>query len=210
MVLRESIPIPIYSFSQNDTALDNLAILKTEMLLDFTNINYLLNGSPIQQQGWKILSDTNALAKLKAFDAILAGTLPLDLYLPDSDLDIICYAEDLTHFEKYITQAFGMYSDYECTIKNIRQTPSVIGRFRYNDFLFEIFAQPVPIQNQYAYRHLRVEYFLLKQYGESLHKQVLALKQAGLKTEPAFAKALKLTGDPYEALLVFEAQISSV
>ena len=177
------------------------------MLPDFPNIDYLLNGSPIQQQGWKILSDTNALSKLHAFDAILAGTLPLDLYLPDSDLDIICYAEDVTHFEKYITQAFGMYSGYECTIRNIRETPSVIGRFRHSDFLFEIFAQPVPVQNQYAYRHLRVEYFLLKQYGESLRRHVMQLKQAGLKTEPAFAKALNLAGDPYETLLTFEEKI---
>jgi len=180
------------------------------MLPDFTNIDYLLNGSLVQQQGWNILSDTNALMQLQSFDAILAGTLPLDLYLPDSDLDIICYAEDLTHFEKYITQAFGMYSDYECTIKTIRQTPSVIGRFRHKNFLFEVFAQPVPVQNQYAYRHLRVEYFLLEQHGEPLRRRVLQLKQAGLKTEPAFAKALNLAGDPYDALLAFEEKIPNI
>jgi hypothetical protein len=177
------------------------------MLPDFTNIDYLRNGSPTQQQGWKILSVTNALTKLKSFDATLAGTLPLDLYLADSDLDIICYAEDLTHFEKYITQAFGMYSGYECTAKNIREAPSVIGRFRYENFLFEIFAQPVPVQSQYAYRHLRIEYFLLEVHGEALRSQVLQLKQAGFKTEPAFAKALHLAGDPYEALLAFEDKI---
>lgn len=177
------------------------------MLPDFTNIDYLQNGSRFQQEGWKILSDTNALTELKAYGAILAGTLPLDLYLPNSDLDIICYAENLTHFEEHITQAFGMYSDYQCIVKIIRETPSVIGRFRHNNFLFEIFAQPVPVQNQYAYRHLRVEYFLLEQYGDSLRRQVLQLKQAGLKTEPAFAKALNLAGDPYEALLAFEEKI---
>lgn len=177
------------------------------MLPDFTNIDYLQNGSPVQQQGWKILSDTNALSKLKAFDATLAGTLPLDLYISGSDLDIICHAEDLTRFEKYITQAFGMYSNYECTIKTIRETRSVIGRFRHNSFLFEIFAQPVPVQNQYAYRHLLVEYFLLEQHGEPLRRQILQLKQAGFKTEPAFAKALNLAGDPYKALLAFEDKI---
>jgi hypothetical protein len=178
------------------------------MLPDFKNIDYLLNGSLIQQQGWKILSATSALTKLKAFDVILAGTLPLNLYLSGSDLDIICYAEDLTHFKKYITQAFGMYSDYQCAMKNVRETPSVIGRFRHQDFLFEVFAQPVPVQNQYAYRHLRVEYFLLQEHGEWLRQQVLQLKQAGLKTEPAFAKALNLPGDPYESLLAFEEKFN--
>lgn len=179
------------------------------MIPDFKNIDYLQNGSPIQQQGWKILTDTNALAKLKAFDATLTGTLPLNLYLPGSDLDIICYAEDLTQFEKYIAQAFGMYTGFESSIKNIRQTPSAIGRFRYNDFLFEIFAQPVPVHSQYAYRHLRVEYLLLEEHGEPLRQQVLQLKQAGLKTEPAFAKALHLEGDPYEVLLVYEDKIAN-
>jgi hypothetical protein len=184
-----------------------IGYIEIQMLPDFKNIDYLQNGSRMQQQGWKILTDTNALVNLKAFDAILTGTLPLNLYLPTSDLDIICYAEDLTQFEKYIAQAFGMYTGFESCVKNIRETPSAIGRFHHHDFLFEIFAQPVPVHNQYAYRHLRVEYFLLEEHGEPLRQQVLHLKQAGLKTEPAFAKALNLEGDPYEALLTYEDRI---
>lgn len=46
-----------------------------------------------------------------------------------------------------------------------------------------------------------VEYKLLQQHGEDFRQQVVALKKAGIKTEPAFAKLLQLPGDPYEALL---------
>jgi hypothetical protein len=40
----------------------------------------------------------------------------------------------------------------------------------------------------------------------SLRERVVALRQAGLKTEPAFAKLLALAGDPYAALLELESQ----
>ena len=48
---------------------------------------------------------------------------------------------------------------------------------------------------------MMVEYQLLKEKGEGFKQQIIDLKKSGFKTEPAFAIALGLTGDPYEALL---------
>jgi hypothetical protein len=48
---------------------------------------------------------------------------------------------------------------------------------------------------------MEAERRLLQLGGSAAREQVLALKQAGLKTEPAFAAWLRLSGDPYEALL---------
>nr|WP_249665381.1 DUF4269 domain-containing protein [Mucilaginibacter sp. Bleaf8] len=59
----------------------------------------------------------------------------------------------------------------------------------------------MPSQQQSAYRHLLIEHYLLQLHGESLRKQVISLKNQGYKTEPAFAMALNLEGDPYLALL---------
>jgi hypothetical protein len=57
------------------------------------------------------------------------------------------------------------------------------------------------VAEQAGWRHFVVEQRLLAQGGQSLAATVMALRRGGLKTEPAFAAALKLRGDPYHALL---------
>lgn len=56
-------------------------------------------------------------------------------------------------------------------------------------------------RQQGAFRHLVAEFALLQRYGDDLRKRIRALKVGGMKTEPAFAHALGLDGDPYVALL---------
>ncbi len=73
-----------------------------------------------------------------------------------------------------------------------------------NDFEIEIFGQSIPTKQQFAYRHLIVEHHLLNKHGEEFRQQIIELKRQGHKTEPAFALALGLTGDPYTELLNFE------
>ena len=43
-----------------------------------------------------------------------------------------------------------------------------------------------------------VEYKLLKRLGETARQGIIELKRSGYKTEPAFAKLLRITGDPYD------------
>ncbi|MNY83296.1 hypothetical protein D3C86_2259750 [compost metagenome] len=46
-----------------------------------------------------------------------------------------------------------------------------------------------------------VEYNLLSIHGEQFRQHIIELKKQGLKTEPAFAQALGIKGDPYLELL---------
>jgi len=84
-------------------------------------------------------------------------------------------------------------------------TSAIVANFVVANFEVEIFGQSIPTKQQFAYRHLIIEYNLLNQYGEKFRQQIIELKRQGHKTEPAFGIALGLTGDPYTELLKFEA-----
>lgn len=73
--------------------------------------------------------------------------------------------------------------------------------FRAEAYPVEFFVQDVPLREQRAFRHLVAEYLLLERHGMALRQQVREFKEFGVKTEPAFAQALGLPGDPYLALL---------
>lgn len=146
----------------------------------------------------------------KEFTPVLAGTIPLAIDLPESDLDILCFAPDLRIFAEYCQKLAPQLTDYRERQVVLRGIPSFVASGRFENFELEIFAQPIPVHEQWGYRHLLIEARLLKLAGEPLRLRIIELKQAGLKTEPAFAHCLQLPGDsspgdPYAALLELEA-----
>ncbi|MBP0019594.1 MAG: DUF4269 domain-containing protein [Cyanobacteria bacterium SBLK] len=169
------------------------------MKRDWTDLIYLLQGTPRQKAAYSILAEI--LPKLSAFDPVLTGTIPLNIDVPDSDLDIVCYTPDLEKFKRVLTENFGHFQNFILTQSIIDELPTVIVRFERNNFAFEIFGQSRPVIRQKAFRHMIVEARLLQYGGEKIRQQIRQLKQTGLKTEPAFAIAFNLTGDPYQTLL---------
>ncbi len=141
---------------------------------------------------------------LGAYTPVLAGTFPLGIDIPGSDLDIICEARDLAAFERTVIRAFGAQPGFRIARETIRGVESVIASFEYAGFPIEIFGQPRPVSEQNAVRHLRIEARLLAIGGRAARRAIRALKRAGLKTEPAFARYFRLKGNPYEALLELE------
>lgn len=174
---------------------------------DWRNLHYLLDGDVRQRQAHAVLEALDLFYFLRAYDPILAGTIPIGIYLPSSDLDIICHASQLQQFAQEVQGHFNTYLSFRLKEKLIRKEPSVIAYFEYGGFGIELFAQAIPTEKQFAFRHMVVEERLLQQHGPAFRQQVIALKRQGYKTEPAFARLLGLTGDPYLQLLELENSI---
>lgn len=67
--------------------------------MNFDNIEYLQNGNDRQRQAYSTLSDNQILPKLKRYDPILVGTIPINIDIENSDLDIICCFADKREFQ---------------------------------------------------------------------------------------------------------------
>lgn len=169
--------------------------------MNFRNIHYLKSGSAIQKRAFQVLNELKVFKILKDFDPILVGTIPLDIAIEGSDLDIICCAKDLIFFSEFLKENFGLFDDFSIHDRMIRNQKSLVCQFSFKNFPFEIFGQDCPTEKQDAYLHLLVEAQLLKQSGPKAKKEIIKLKQQGLKTEPAFAKYFNIPGDPYEELV---------
>ena len=76
-----------------------------------------------------------------------------------------------------------------------------MAKFSTQTFTIEFFGQNTPVQQQHAYKHMLIEHKILQKMGPEFKAAIIKLKKEGLKTEPAFAKLLGLTGNPYTALL---------
>jgi hypothetical protein len=167
--------------------------------IDFTNISYLQSGTPLQQRAYNVLSEYGIMEKLTPYDPLLCGTIPINISVDGSDLDIICQWQNK---DLFIAHLIALFSGYErfCIWEN-EAIEAVVASFVCKGIPVEIFGQDIPAINQNAYRHMMVEYKILMQHGETFRREIIALKEQGYKTEPAFAKLLALEGDPYVALL---------
>lgn len=174
------------------------------MEINFQNIEYLKFGTKRQQEAYSVLADNQILIKLRKHNPILVGTIPINIDIKDSDLDVICHFDDILEFQKTISDTFKNERGFTIREHQNLEQPTIVANFFIGDFEIEIFGQNIPTNQQMAYRHLIVEHKLLNQYGEKFRKQIIKLKEEGNKTEPAFAIALNLEGNPYIELLKFE------
>lgn len=177
--------------------------------MNFDNIEYLQCGNNRQQQAYSTLTNNQILSNLQLFDPILVGTIPINIDIENSDLDIICCFTDKQDFIHTITVNFKNEKNFAIREQQNKDTLSIVANFIVDNFEIEIFGQIIPTKQQFAYRHLIVEYNLLNKYDEKFRQQIVELKRQGHKTEPAFAILLELTGDPYTELLKFETEDKS-
>lgn len=170
--------------------------------VNFKELTYLKFGNQKQQEVYKILTELQLMEKLREFDPILVGTIPLAIDLPESDLDVICYVSDLRQFREVIIERLGDTHKLHFSYSTNNEIENMVIQFTYKEWSFELFAQPIPTALQNGYRHMVVEHRILSILGDGARHSIIKLKRSGIKTEPAFAKLLGLDGDPYEHLLI--------
>lgn len=173
-------------------------------MTDFLNINYLKSGTERQQKAFEVLNENLILQKLSEFTPVLVGTIPINIDIDSSDLDIACYWKDKNHFIEIVKKNFSGEKDFQIYEKEISGKEAVVANFFVDDFEIEIFGQNIPVQEQFGFRHMIIEAKILEQNGEDFRRKIIELKKSGIKTEPAFAQLLNLKGDPYKALLNFK------
>ena len=139
------------------------------------------------------LTKTNFLKKIAPFNPLISGTIPLAIHTKESDLDILLETSDFDLLAKEIKDHFK-----NAQIKILDHY--LLANFNYNNLNVELYAEKTSPLMQNAHRHLRIEARLLKILGEQFVRDIKKLKEAGVKTEPAFGQLLGLSS-PYEDLL---------
>jgi hypothetical protein len=167
----------------------------------FDSIQYLKYGNKKQKEVYRILSEHGIMIKLSEYSPILTGTIPINIDIKDSDLDITCHYKNKNQFINEVTEVFNVYHDFilKTTIKKGFET--VISKFQIGKYEIEIFGQNRPTKEQESYRHMIIEDKILKLKGPDFRKKIIELKKQGIKTEPAFGILLKLGDNPYHELL---------
>ena len=171
----------------------------------FRDIEYLKNGNLKQKQSYKILKNIKIFKILKEFNPILVGTIPIGIDVEKSDLDIVCEInlKNKDSLKNISTKNFSQFKNFKI-IDTFSTTGVVVINFFVDDMEIEIYASKVSSFETNGYRHMIIEERILSCCSLKFKEKIVALKKSGIKTEPAFAKLLKLNGNPYEELLNLE------
>lgn len=173
-------------------------------MVDFGNVSYLTNGNERQKQAYDVLAKHSIFDILTEFEPVLTGTIPIEIDIPTSDLDICCYWINSDEFYSLVKKSFHQHKDFSITETLINDLKTIIATFKVEGFEIEIFGQNIPSKNQNAFKHMVIEHQILLEKGEEFRQVIIDLKMNGYKTEPAFAKLLGLTGNPYDAILKYD------
>ncbi|MCP4153163.1 MAG: DUF4269 domain-containing protein [bacterium] len=168
------------------------------------NPAYLKTGNPKQKNAFATLQKLNIFPLLDSFNPVLVGTIPIAIDTEDSDLDIINEVYEPGVFKETLTKHFRDSTNFSLYQDEIKGILSTIAHFDFDGFKIEVFGQPLPVEKQDAFRHMVVEHRILVLMGNGFKEKIIALKENGIKTEPAFGRLLGLDNDPYKALLDLE------
>lgn len=170
-------------------------------MIDFKDTEYLKRGNPRQKGVYRIISELGILSVLREYRPVVAGTIPLDIDVETSDIDVLCHVTEFDPFERILEKSFARCDKFQLKKSNRKDAGRVTAGFFHGGEKVQIFGQPVPVEKQNGYMHMVVEYRILGLTAESFRAEIRRLKEEGVKTEPAFAALLEIDENPYDALL---------
>lgn len=171
---------------------------------NFLDITYLKNGNELQQNVYHLLKTHRVLEILNEYQPIVVGTIPIEINIENSDIDIVGEAIDFDKAESYLIEQFSTYTDFKINQQISNNKACLTCNFFIESFEIEIYLEHKKPTEQNAYRHMLIEAQVLEKFGKEFKNNIIQLKKNGYKTEPAFAKLLHLQGDPYAALLEYK------
>lgn len=170
----------------------------------FKNISYLQKGNPKQKIVYTLLNEYKIIELLKDYKPLVVGTIPIEIDLPESDVDIILETNDFYELEKFLIQNFYHFQNFEIQQRTDENQTILVCNFTIDEIPFEIYAENKPTHLQNGFLHMIKEHEILQKLGKDFQNQIIQLKKEGHKTEPAFAKLLNLPGNPYIELLRYK------
>ncbi|GAA0452242.1 DUF4269 domain-containing protein [Alkalibacillus silvisoli] len=166
----------------------------------FDSLIALKNGTKKQRQAFHAIQELNLLNDFTQYNPVVCGTIPLQIDIDSSDLDVILNVHDFDYFERKALNLYRDLSEFRIKRTMIKNQPVIKINFHYHEFEFELFGQNQPTHNQHAYLHMIIQAAILNERPK-LKDEVIILKQQGYKTEPAFCSVLNIEGDSYIGLL---------
>jgi hypothetical protein len=172
-------------------------------MIDFSEHGYLSEGNGRQRRVHRLIGELRIMERLAFYEPVVAGTIPIDIDVESSDVDILCRCEHPGRFEEDVRAHFSWTEQFEVRGPALGKNDRVVARFLYGDECFELFGQPIPVRRQHGFVHMVVEYRILRMTDARFRDAVRALKESGVSTEQAFARLMGIQADPYETLYSF-------
>jgi uncharacterized protein len=147
------------------------------------------------------LRELKIFSDFKKFFPLISGTYPLNIQIENSDVDILMQTEDLVGLQNLLQSKYGDLQHYNSAIFKNPNGKALVVTFEFSGFIFEIYAEDKPTVVQSSNLHFILQERILKLANNDFFNKIRDLKKSGIKTEPAFAQVLKMTGDPYLVLL---------
>jgi len=163
-------------------------------------LRWLEQGDERQQGLAASLHRSGLLERLAVYHPSIAGTFPIGIDIPGSDMDVLCEVYDHEEFLRICASRYGHLDRFEADRRSVGGEVRSVVRFLWEQIPIELFGQGRPPALQNGCRHMIAERRLLALDEPSAAESIRTLKQEGFKTEPAFAFFYNLPGNPYEVL----------